>query len=192
MSVALIKLLFDRYGYFFLFGGAFVEGFHIMLIGGFLSALHYVSFWPAFAALALGNFSADLVFFLIGHFGRERAVGWFSKFRKDLPKTMDKAKIYIHKYPLRIFFLVKITTGLAIATILTAGVTGMKIKRFLINDFLSNLAVVSIVVFMGYVLGGSYAAAYGYFDFLGWALLAIFLIGILVVDFWSRRLAEKI
>lgn len=184
----LVRSLIVQYGYVALFLGAIVEGFHVMLLAGFLSAIHYLSILPAFIAVSAGCYLADSAIFFLGYFGGEKVLNWLAKHLKRLGHSLEPARKYLHENPARVFFLVKITTGLAIATILTAGASRMRPRKFLLWNLIANLLVAAIMMTLGYFFGQSYLLIYKIFHYWAFIFLAIFILIFLLLN---HHIAQK-
>jgi membrane protein DedA with SNARE-associated domain len=183
----ILKNLILHYGYLALFLGAAVEGLNVMLLAGFLSALHYINPLPAFIAVAAGNFTMDSAIYYLGYFGGEPVLRWIERHRAGFRDSLKTAHYFIHKYPARVFFIVKITTGFAIATILTAGASRMRPRKFLGWNLLANILVAIIVMFLGYFFGNSYLLLYKSFRAWGFVLLIAFILAILYLNYYLRH-----
>lgn len=187
----LLKQLIIQYGYLALFIGAIIEGFHVMLLAGFLSAINYIDLFPAFVAVSAGCFLADSAVFFVGYFGGKPVLDWLAKHLSKLGNSLEPARRYLHKYPARVFFIVKITTGLAIATILTAGASRMRPARFLGWNLLTNFLVAGIMVTLGYFFGQSYVLVYKIFHYWALTLLGVFLLAFFFLNHYlANRLNE--
>ena len=180
-----------QYGYLALFVGAIVEGFHVMLLAGFLSATNYLSLLPAFIAVSAGCFLADSAIYFLGYFGGKDVLEWITSRFKKLRGSLDVARRYLHKYPARIFFTVKITTGLAIATILMAGASRMKPAKFLGWNLLSNFLVAGILMLLGYFFGQSYLLIYDIFHYWAFVFLAVLIFLFLYFNHYLARKFNK-
>lgn len=191
MDVESFRLFVERFGYLFLFIGSFADGLHALLLGGFVVALGYLDPLPSYIALFLGDFLSDIAWFYGAYFGGTHLVAWVSKFHKDIPRHINKAKGLLEKYPGRILFLGKLTFGIAIATLIAAGLSKMSQKKFLAVDFLGNLIMVFGVMALGYLFGESYEAISNYFRTLGIILLVLLVAGVIIWTYWSRQRQER-
>jgi membrane protein DedA with SNARE-associated domain len=187
-----VKGLILQYGYLALFLGAAVEGFHVMLLAGFLSAIHYLDLFPAFLAVSAGCYLADSTIFYLGYFGGRRLLDWLAKHLKRLGHSLEPARKYLHENPARVFLLVKITTGLAIATILTAGASRMRPRKFMFWNLMANLVVAAIMIALGYFFGQSYVLIYKIFHYWAFTFLAVFILAFLMLNHYlAGKFAEN-
>lgn len=191
MSLETAKMLLDRFGYLFLFAGAYIDGLHVMLLGGFLTALQYLRPIPTFTALFLGDFLSDLMWFYLAYYGGAKVVSWTSRLHEDIPRHINKAKMLLEKHAGKIIFLAKFTFGIAIATILAAGISKMKPRKFIFFTFIANVILVFVISLLGYLFGESYAALSHYFEVLGYALLGVLVLGIIIFDYWNKKRQER-
>lgn len=179
--------LFSRYGYLFLFAGAFVDGFHIMLIAGFLIAINKVELAPAFLALLMGNVLSDVMWYSLSYIGGEKTLNWLSRYYHKLPLYMNRTKGLLENYSGRILITVKLTLGLALATVLAAGLSKMSPKKFFFYNTLGGIGVVAEMILIGYLFGESYKVASEYFNIFAKIILALAILAVIAISILNRR-----
>ena len=141
--------------YVLLWIGCYFEGTIAMITGGILTRLHETEFWIVYPVLVSADFLADVTWYWIGYFGARRFVTrWGSLFGVTLP-IIDKLERRFHKYHTSILLVSKLTMGfgLAIATLLTAGLLRLPFWRFCIINFIGSLIWVLFLISVGYYFG---------------------------------------
>lgn len=192
MDIETLKWLLDRFGYLFLFAGAFIDGFHIMIIAGFFIALGAISPIPAFIALLLGNVLSDATWFFIAYYGGEKGLSWLEKYYTKLPAYINKTRRLLDKYTGRILITIKLTLGLALATVLAAGISRMNPKKFFLYNTIGAIGMVVEMLIVGYIFGASYGIASQHFDTLGNIIVALAILTAISISIWNRQKNKNI
>lgn len=108
-----------------------IEGPIVSLLGAAAASAGLLRIWAVFASAALGNLTADLLWYTLGYNGKIefalRIGSWLGLKREHI----EKLKIAMQKHGIKILFLAKITAGLMIPSLLVAGLVRLPIKRWL-------------------------------------------------------------
>lgn len=129
-----------------------------MLTTGVLWNLGVVSFWPAFAALFLGDLLSDIMWYLIGyHAGRpfiQRYGHWFGV----IPETITKVEHLFKVYHTKILTASKLTMGfgLAIPLLVVAGMLRIPLRRYVMINGLGALLLLPATMLVGYYFGSAF------------------------------------
>jgi membrane protein DedA with SNARE-associated domain len=144
--------------YALLFAGAFVEGPIVMLGGGFAWHLGGADFVPAYLALVLGDFIADLGWYWVGYFGARRLILRWGWLLDVTPQTLAKMERLFHTYHLRILTISKLTMGFGTgtATLLTAGMLRVPFFSYAAINLVMGFVWVYILMHVGYWFGNIY------------------------------------
>ena len=182
---------FETSKYILLFIGSYLEGTVVMLTGGILWRLGTVAFLPAYIALILGDFLSDLMWYCIGYFGARPFILKWGHFVNATPEIIEKVERRFKRYHTSILIVSKLTMGfgLAVATLMTAGMMRISIWRYITINLLGGIVWVFAVMLVGYYFGNVLA--------LFPPELKIFVILAVIVGFFigagllSKKLAES-
>ena len=169
--------------YLFLFVGAVIEGFNVLIFGGFLVSTKAINLGPAFIIFLIGDTLNGYAWYTVGYFAGSKPIDKWGRRDPKSRRIIDKVQEYFEKYSGRSIIVTKFTFSLTIATLITAGSFKYNIKRFSLYNFIGSLGWVSLTMFTGYFFGQSYKFFFNYLQGLGYFLLflglAILLIYIL-------------
>ncbi|MBI5469696.1 VTT domain-containing protein [Candidatus Kaiserbacteria bacterium] len=141
--------------YFLIFIGCYIEGAFVMMATGVLWQLGIVSFWPAYVALLLGDFLADIMWYCIGRFGARHFLERWGYVIGASPPVVERISKHFHDNQNSILIVSKLTTGFgfALAVLTTAGIVRVPFKRFAVINFLGSFVWVFAMMFVGYHFG---------------------------------------
>jgi membrane protein DedA with SNARE-associated domain len=157
----LIGIFFSSLGVFkyaLLFIAAFFEGPVIMTATGFLLHFGQFNFLAAYLALVFGDLAGDFAWYAIGYFAGEKIIKKFGKYISLEEKIIDRINRLYQKHQGKIIILSKVTMGFgfSLATLTSAGMTRMPLKKFGLYNFFGGLIWVGLLMFLGYSLGSAY------------------------------------
>jgi membrane protein DedA with SNARE-associated domain len=187
MTLESIIQFIEQYRYWFLLVGSFIEGFNVMIIGGFMVSIGVVAFLPTVLILFLGDLLSDIMWYYIGFFGGEKTISWISNYYKAIHQHIEQIKEALNRHTGKILITVKLTSGLCIATILAAGITKINFKKFLFYDIIGSANWVLITVLIGYFSGSSYLLVSRYFKDAGYLVLAAIILLIIFINYLDKR-----
>jgi membrane protein DedA with SNARE-associated domain len=146
------------YRYLGIFLGTIIEGPVIMAAAGFLVRLGYFNFWLAYILMVLGDLVGDVLWYYAGYFGAKKFIEKFGRFFGITKEAMEKVKLLFHRHHNKILFLSKITMGFGLSApiLLTAGVSKVPVKKFIILNFLGGLIWTAFLMILGYFFGNIY------------------------------------
>lgn len=141
--------------YVLIFAGSYIEGSVVMMGTGFLWHSGIVSFWPAYIALILGDFLADLMWYAIGYFGARKFMDRWGHYINMTPDVVSKIERRFHEYHTSILIVSKLTMGFgfAVATLTTAGMLRVPLSRYVFINFFGGLIWVFVLMQIGYHFG---------------------------------------
>ena len=137
---------------------AIVEGPVLSMIFGVLIRLGFFSFWPIYITLMLGDIVGDTGWYYVGyHYGR-RAVARFGKRFGVTEKEVAKAEKLFHENTSKILFVSKVTNGfgLSLVVLMTAGITRIPFKKYLVTNIAGQLIWSGMLIAAGYFFSDSY------------------------------------
>lgn len=145
------------YGYIALFFGVLAEGEVALIIAGFLIHQEYFTF-PAVVALAVfTTYFADQFFFLLG---RKRGALLLQRY----PMLEEKRRFVMHffeKYKNLFALLFRFFYGFRIISAFGLGMTSIRMRAFMLLDFVGTTAWALLMTGIGYVFGVTLVAILG-------------------------------
>ena len=185
----------------FLFLGAVVEGFNILILGGFLVSTGAIKLWPTFVMFLAGDIINGYCWYAVGYFAGAKPIDRWGRKDPKSRKVIDKVQTYFERYSGRALIITKFTFSLTIATLVMAGSLKYNLKRFSLYNAIGSLGWVSLTIFTGYFFGRSYEFFFSYlanigylFLFLGGAITVIYILKTLLSTAFVKSLfiSEKI
>ncbi len=174
------------------FVAAIVEGPILMIASGFLFRLGYFSLVPLYFVLVLGDFMADIGWYYVGAHFAEPMLRKHGHFLSITPEIFEKIKVLFHRYHEKILIISKLTVGfgMSIATLVTAGATGVPFKKFSVLNAVGEMILVAVMLTIGYFFGHLYTSIARDFKFvfLGGAVIIV----AAVIFGFSRFVKSKI
>ncbi len=107
-----------------------VEGPIATLLGAAAASAGLMRPWEVFFAAALGNLTADTLWYTLGYMGRIEWLFHFGKrlgLRRDL---LEHLKHNMEKHATKVLFLAKLTVSFVIPSLITAGLLRLPLKRW--------------------------------------------------------------
>jgi membrane protein DedA with SNARE-associated domain len=155
MDIAGLIALLQSSVYFLIFAGCFTEGSVVMITAGVLVHSGFAAFWPALAALMLGDILSDIMWYCMGRFGGRRFMNRWGYLVGATPTIVDKVQHRFHEYHTSILMISKLTMGFgfAIVTLMTAGLLRVPFVRFVAINVSGGLIWVSALFSIGYYFG---------------------------------------
>jgi membrane protein DedA with SNARE-associated domain len=190
MSPADLVSLLHASKYFLIFAGSYIEGSVVMLATGALWHTGFVAFWPAYIALLLGDILSDTMWYWIGRIGARPFVARWGPLFGATPEIIARVERRFHEYDLSILIISKLTMGfgLAVATLVTAGLMRVPFGRYFTIQLVGGIVWVYALVMVGYYFGNVLERIPREFQI---AAAAAALVGVvLVLRFVSKKLAR--
>ncbi len=141
--------------YVLIFAGSFLEGSAVMMTTGLLWHIGTVAFWPAYAALLAGDFLADVMWYVIGHYGARSFFDRWGHFFGATPDVIGKVERRFNHYHTKILIISKLTMGLGLAVpiLIVAGMLRVPFMRYLMINVLGGIVWVLFLMGIGYYFG---------------------------------------
>jgi len=156
MSPDAITHLIIEYRYWMLIALAFLEGPVVAFVAGFLSSLGYFNPWVVMVILVGKDIAVDAVYYGLGRWGdRGGLVRHYSKKIGIDEEHWDKVEELWHTHPWRTMFISKLSYGLSLPFLVSAGLTRMPYKRFWFYAAQIAFLQYGLLVFVGYFFGNS-------------------------------------
>ena len=130
-----------------------VEGPLATLAGAVAASAGYLNPILVFVSAGLGNLAADLLWYLLGYFGK---IEWLSNHLGRLgikEGSLARLQRDIHTHIRKVLFVAKLTFGFAVPTLVAAGLARIPVKRWLGVLSLAECIWTGSLVLMGYYFG---------------------------------------
>lgn len=137
---------------------ACAEGPWLSLILGVLIRLGFFLFWPVYAALMAGDLIGDVVWY---HIGRKYGHGFIARHGARFGITeggVERMSGLFHKHKDWVLFVSKISNGfgLALVTLMTAGMVRIPFWRYMLINFIGQFIWTGLLVGIGYFFSHMY------------------------------------
>jgi membrane protein DedA with SNARE-associated domain len=127
------------------------------VIAGAMAADNFFSPWTAFAVVALAAMIGDLTGYTIGHTKGKAVLARWAFARRQYEKHRKRIEYYFERYGGATVFVGRfVAVGRAFVPF-TAGLSGMRLRKFLPMSVLAGLVWASVVVGLGYTLGSNWS-----------------------------------
>ena len=123
-----------------------------LVVGGYLSYLGFLSFWPTIYLLITGIVVADLMGYLVGRWGGEWAAQKIGGWRLT-SVLLKKAEWYFSRHGEKMVIFSRPLVGIRVAVPILAGHFRMNFAKFLIFDVLTAIPWTIFLVSLSYYLG---------------------------------------
>lgn len=130
-----------------------IEGPLATLAAGFLAATSWINPVGVFIAASLGNLIGDTFWYIVGYLGK---VEWIFRHPRLIPLNRDHLEQLledIHSHAPKLLFMSKITLGLAIPTLLAAGLARVPLRRWYWVQVLAEVIWTGALTALGFLYG---------------------------------------
>lgn len=135
-----------------------LEGPFVSMVCGAILAMGFLSFWPVYLVLMLGDLIGDIIWYLIGYRFGERFIIKYGKFFGIKERHVERIKnvFQVRKYLL--LFLSKITNGLgfSLAVLFSAGMSRIPFLQFISANTAGQLVWSAVLIGVGFFFGDLY------------------------------------
>lgn len=196
MPIETILGYLETYRYVLIIPITIIEGPIVMVLCGFLLRFGTFDLIPLYGALTLADLIGDIVWYCVGRFWGIPFVKRFGKFFSITERTLERVSALFHKHHNKILFISKITMGFgfALVTLITAGLSKVPFKKYLLFNVSGQLVWTAILLGVGYSFGHIYTSIdKGFRDV---AFVALIIIAIVAIygfgKYISKRIGEKL
>ena len=170
--------------------GLIFPGEAMAVIAGAMASDAFFSPWTAFAVVASGAVIGDLTGYTIGHTKGKAVLARWSFARRQYEKHRTRLKYYFEHFGGATVFLGRfVAVGRAFVPF-TAGLSGMRLRKFLPTSVLAGLAWSSVTVGLGYTLGSNWSLIEKWLKSLSAGIVVLAVLTGLMAGIWrsaSRR-----
>jgi membrane protein DedA with SNARE-associated domain len=178
--------LIATYGYPAILAGTFLEGETVLLVGGYLASLGYLSLpWVAFCAF-LGSWAGDSLYFFIGR----RWGGRLLEMRPTWRPSVERALRLLQRYDVIFILCFRFVYGVRTVSPFVIGMSGVSPIRFvLLNMVAAALWAVAFSV-TGYLLASVLASVIADFERYEIYILVV-LVGLALIGWFVHGLCVR-
>jgi membrane protein DedA with SNARE-associated domain len=147
----MLEIIIAQYGLLAVFIGTFLEGEIVVVAGGLLSRLGFLSLPAVLITALVATFLGDQFFFYLG---RKKGTAFLEKkHRLHWKQRADKVHDLIHNHQNKILFCYRFLYGLRIPTLFALGTSELPTKKFVLLNIANSIVWTGLFVFGGYFFG---------------------------------------
>lgn len=183
------ELLLQKYGYFAVFVGTFLEGETILVMAGFFAERGYLDIFLVAAVAAAGAYIGHLFWFWLG---RRYGVKLLDRFPK-MKKHFGRGIRLFERYGATAIIITQWLYGLRITCAVIIGISKISMLKFLIFEAISVIIWASVISGAGYFFGAAVERVLGraaHIEKYGLIILLAAGIGVWLYHQWKERRAE--
>ena len=165
-----------------------VEGPIATLLGAAAASAGLMRPWGVFAAAAIGNLSADALWYSLGYLGKSN---WIAKLGRTFgvsDSLLKHLEQHLIEHSVRVLFLAKLTLSFIIPSLIAAGLLRIPWKRWFPALITAETLWTGSLVLIGYFTTEAIKRVAQWVEYVG---LAISIIFVLVVIVEGRRLVRQ-
>jgi membrane protein DedA with SNARE-associated domain len=180
-----LETLISQYGVLAVFLGAAVEGETAVFLGGVFAHRHFMAWWEAATAAALGSFAADQAWFFAGRYANR--LTFVQRFLKA--DAAQKVNRLLEAHPTGFILAFRFIYGMRTVSPIAIGLTKVPAHRFVVLNFIAAVVWGVVITTIGYLFGNAVEALFGRLRLHSHLLIALAVIAVIViaVAFASRK-----
>lgn len=176
--------LFENYPILIAFLGGLFGGEEVIITLSFLSANGFIPIWILFVFALIGVFLSDIFVFFIGKLRIIKNFKNIEKFSKVYMQVDSRISKLTRESVFLTLLYTKFLYGTRVLTLIYVGLKDIKLRKFMLYDFIVTFIWMCVIVSIGWFAGSSYNLIYKIFKNVQIALLTIL---IFVVLFFILR-----
>lgn len=180
---------FSTYGYIIMLILLIVEGRALGLVAAALAHLGYWNIFMVWVLLILAGAISDTVYYYLGKYGSQAANKlWLTRKISEKIQSYtgnDSTQDFFNKYGTKTFFLSKSVSSLSWPLQLTAGASGMNVRKYYIANLTGGIVWSTVFTGLGYFMGYLTQVINIY------AAIGISMVVVIMLYFISREVAES-
>lgn len=152
-----LEHLISQYGVLAVFLGAAFEGETAVFLGGVFAHRHFMSWWEAATAAAIGSFAADQAWFLAGRYANRLAL--VQRFLKT--DAAQKVSQLLEAHPTGFILAFRFIYGMRTVSPIAIGLSSVPALRFVILNFIAAVVWAVLITTIGYLFGNAVEILFG-------------------------------
>lgn len=161
----------------------------VMPFSGFLAFEGKLNLLLVVLAGASGNLAGSLVSYYLGFFGGRAWITRWGRFLFITSNEVDLAERWFQKYGMMMIFVARVLPIVRTFISFPAGIARMNIWKFSVYTFFGSLIWSFVLAYGGVIMGENWKNLEGYVRRFDWAILALFVFGIV---WWVWRHVKNI
>lgn len=188
---------FSNYGYYLVFFGVFLEnsallgllvpGETLLIVASFYAARHSLRLEYIILLAFLGAVLGDNLGYFIGLRGGRPFLKKYQRYFFVSEKRLRAVERYYKNHGGKTVFIARFTSFLRALAAITAGVSRMDYKKFVLYDFLGALIWAPVISILGYFLGYNWPLLEKIINRIGLGVFLILVLIIIGVYVYRRR-----
>ncbi|MDO8579704.1 MAG: DedA family protein [bacterium] len=179
----MLEVIIAQYGLVAVFVGTFLEGEIVVIAGGLLARLEFLSLTWVLIVAFVATFAGDQFFFYLG---RKKGTAFLEKrHRRHWRARAEKVHDLIHNHQNKILFGYRFLYGLRIPTLFAIGTSELPTKKFVLLNLINSAVWSVIFVLGGYFFGEFFALLVGNIKNYEKEVLIGVVVVALIVWLWS-------
>jgi membrane protein DedA with SNARE-associated domain len=146
-----LETLISQYGVLAVLLGAAFEGETAVFLGGVFAHRHFMSWWEAATAAAIGSFAADQAWFLAGRYANRLAL--VQRFLKT--DAAQKVSQLLEAHPTGFILAFRFIYGMRTVSPIAIGLSSVPALRFVILNFIAAVVWAVMITTIGYLFGNA-------------------------------------
>jgi membrane protein DedA with SNARE-associated domain len=164
------------------------QGRATALFGGIAAAAGYFPLLSILLVALAARIIVDLFWYNVGSSGR---IDRFGNRFKSYERMADQIHEQMRDKPRRFVFLAKLTNGLSLPAVITAGSAGIPYRRWLPASFAGELLWTVPLLLLGYFATDAISQVEGGLSFMTMLSTLVFILGFVMLVVKSRRQASQ-
>lgn len=152
-----LETLISQYGVLAVFLGAAFEGETAVFLGGVFAHRHFITWWQAATAAALGSFAVDQAWFFAGRYANRLAL--VQRFLKT--DAARKVNHLLEAHPTGFILAFRFIYGMRTVSPIAIGLTSVPAIRFVVLNFIAAVVWAVLITTIGYLFGNAVEALFG-------------------------------
>ncbi|MND29455.1 Inner membrane protein YohD [compost metagenome] len=152
-----LEHLISQYGVLAVFLGAAFEGETAVFLGGVFAHRHFMSWWEAATAAAIGSFAADQAWFFAGRYANRLAL--VQRFLKT--DAAQKVSQLLEAHPTGFILAFRFIYGMRTVSPIAIGLSSVPALRFVILNFIAAVVWAVMITAIGYLFGNAVEMLFG-------------------------------
>jgi membrane protein DedA with SNARE-associated domain len=171
-----LEHLISQYGVLAVFLGAAFEGETAVFLGGVFAHRHFMSWWEAATAAAIGSFAADQAWFFAGRYANRLAL--VQRFLKT--DAAQKVSQLLEAHPTGFILAFRFIYGMRTVSPIAIGLSSVPALRVVIFNFIAAVVWAVLITTVGYLFGNAVEMLFGRLKLHLHLLIAIAAIAVIV------------
>ena len=184
------ELLLERFGYYAVFIGTFLEGETILVMAGFFAERGYLQIVTVALVAAAGAYVGHAFWFWLGRTQGVRILDRFPKMKKHFGRGI---RIF-ERYGAPAIFLTQWLYGLRVTCAVIIGISRISVLKFLLLEAVTCLIWAAIISACGFYFGRAVESVLGraaHIEKWGLLILVVAGVGIWLYHQWKERREEE-